>query len=37
LRCRRVLPFALSDVAGPAGLMIGLGPGVGAELALLRW
>ena len=28
---RRVLPFALPEVTGPAGLMIGLGPGV-AEL-----
>jgi hypothetical protein len=34
---RRVLPFALPDVTGSAGLMIGLDPGVGAELVLPRW
>ena len=34
---RRVLPFALPDVTGSAGLMIGPGPGAGAELVLVRW
>jgi hypothetical protein len=34
---RRVLPFALPDVTGSAGLVIEPRPGVSAELVLLRW